>query len=352
MEGQKASVAESEHGRGGGTFLGKGILMLFLLLVPFYCFCEAVRLFLPWKAAQNRINRIQWDTPQPGCRIVLLGDSVFNAEIGGDPPRTLWNRLGHYAGTDVFPATFSGARPPDILNAARWLTRQDLARDAVVFIGIHPMRLMSSPGPRGGVYRKWAWVAVPPEWNPTVEGLERVLVYTWTRPFFLLTHPPVWEEFVNVTLNLEPKKRQLVEGKKIWWERIDDNFQVLQKSLEENGTRRIPEYLVNYDRAQSILRAKGFRPVVVCTPLNRALIEKYCTPEKAQEIFAQVEETRSRLIEHQKQKGFESADLTNVLPSESFADVLHPNAVGNDLLARAMLEWLTQNPAPSIVGGE
>jgi hypothetical protein len=324
--------------------------MAFLLLVPFYCFCEGVRLFLPWKPAQDRLNQIQWNAPEPGCRMALLGDSVFNSQVGGDPPRTVWNRLGHYAGVDVFPATFSGARPRDILNGARWLARQDLAPGAVVFIDIHPIRLMLAPGPPGGIYRKWAWVAVPPEWDLSVSGLERALIYYSTRPFFLLTHPPVWEAFVNVSFNLEAEKRQLNDGKIVWWERADTNFPNLLKSMEENETRLISGYLQLYDRTRAVLREKGCRPVIVCTPFNRAMVEKSCPPEKAREIFAQVDEARNRLIEHLRQEGAEYADLTEALPSEAFADVLHPNAVGNDQLAHALFEWLKQNPAPALAG--
>ncbi|HPS01579.1 MAG TPA: hypothetical protein PLA90_08555 [Candidatus Sumerlaeota bacterium] len=338
------------RGRSGGAFLGKGLLMALLLLVPFYCFCEGVRVFLPWKPAQDRLNQIQWNAPEPGCRMALLGDSVFNSQVGGDPPRTVWNRLGHYVGVDVFPATFSGARPLDILNGARWLAAQDLAPGAVVFIDIHPMRLMLAPGPPGGIYHKWAWVAVPPEWNPSVSGLERVLTYYYTRPFFLLTHPPVWEAFVNASLNLDAEKRKPNDGAVIWWERPNTNFPNLQEEMEKNGPRLIPEYLQLYDRTQTILREKGCRPIIVCTPFNRAMVEKSCTLEKAREIFAQVNETRNRLIAHLKQKGFEYVDLTEALPSEAFADVLHPNAVGNDRLARALSEWLKQNPAPSPAG--
>jgi len=344
MECPEAVVTDSVRGRGGWAFLAKGLLMVLLLGAPFFLLGEMVRMFVPWKAAQDRLNQIQWNTPQPQCGIVLLGDSVFNSQIGGDPPATVWNRLSFYSDIEVFPATFSGARPTDILSGARWLTQQDLARGSVVFLDIHPMRLMLPPGPRGGIYRKWAWVAVRPEWDPTLEGVERWITYTWTRPFFLLTHPPVWEAFLHGALKPAPADAPPNEGAVFWGDRTDNNFKNLKKSAQENETRLIPEYLQLYDRTQTVLREKGLRPVVVCTPFNRTLIEKYCAPEEAQALIALVDEARNRLIGHLDQKGFEYVDLTNALPSEAFADTIHPNAMGNDLLARAMFEWLVQHP--------
>jgi hypothetical protein len=302
-----------------------------------------------WRAIQDPRTRILWDAVPDDSPIVLLGDSVFCSYFVSSPNQTLWNSLGRKTKSSVFPASLSGATPKDMVSmalrvAASW------PKGSTVFVDIHPARIFS-PSTEGiptNTEFEEAFSGLVYRRDPSrsiKSDLDRYLLVSIASESFLFRNHEWILEYLSARLKGRLEWRERAECRNRRWDIDGDLARLRLEKLETTLMRGGGEQCVPVSwpaTLHSILSEKELTPVFVLTPLNVRLIREYAKHPLALE--AQFSASHDCLVRYLAARKFVFVDLTDAFPSEAFADAIHTNALGDELLAQHLLEWLSQRP--------
>lgn len=264
----------------------------------------------------------------PGAyTVALLGDSAFCSFYVNNEADALWSQLETLTGQACFPGALNGAKGGDFLDAAEVLARR-LPAASVVFIDIVPTRLMWNAGSHG---RNYALSAVLTE---RASGLQACF-------------DDLRVDYLKYAILFLKKDRQKIERKggyeRVWDRDGDfarDRYQMMLSwacwSDPEGVRRKAAENIGFLGELDRVFRGRGIRAVFVLTPLNRQQIRTYSSELVAGNVCSLLDGMREMTKAYLRDIGASCIDLFDACPPEGFADVLHTNAVGDAVIARAL----------------
>lgn len=290
---------------------------------------------VPWRDYQDPRARLLWDGDYDGSPIVLIGDSEFSSYYVDSPAQTLWARLEAMRRVRVFPAALNGAKPDDMLAVARHVARAWPA-STVVYADVPPTRFVVTrvEEPPLGNYPDALMRrhGIPPAGAGPLQQLEAAVYRTAVRPFFLVRN----REFLGNIVDRPEHFGRYAHHHRVWSadERFArDRFTMFERNAVLDARPRPFDWLAELS---AILSAANLRPTLVFTPPNEALIDAYATePARLKEHLRQIQEAA---IRYAREHGVDLIDLTGAIPSECFADLVHTNVCGDDIIARRMAD--------------
>jgi hypothetical protein len=284
-----------------------------------------------WRAWQDPRKRLLYETVPHDTDIVLLGDSIWISSYVDSEQQTLWKVLEANTGKRVFNATLNGADPPDFANAVKLLPPRERP-GAVVFLNVVPTRVLPrtfaepAEGNYAGEFSKL-----------TGDSLARRL-YVWLRK-------PLQIFDTEIVLNVLLRKRHFAVGDDRYriWSRDGEfalrRFRTFERYVVDTVELRDLEWITTLDAR---LRERGYQLVVAITPVNRALIRAYATPEKARSALLRLEQAHEALTGFLRKRGIPFVDCYQDATADEFADLIHVNADGDRRIAARLARYLEQ----------
>jgi hypothetical protein len=303
--------------------LGAGFYAVSLMLS--FLFDE----FSNWRAWQDPRKRLLYEAVPHDTDIVLLGDSIWISSYVDSEQHTLWKLLEANTGKRVFNATLNGADPPDFVNAIKLLPTRERS-GAVVFLNIVPTRLLprSFAERAGGNYSG--------EFANLAGDSPARRLYVWLRK-------PLRIFDTEIVSNVVLRKRHFAIGDDRYrvWSRDGEfalrRFRTFERYIVDTVELRDLEWIATIDTR---LGEKGYRLVVAITPVNRALIRAYATPERAASALLRLEQAHAELIRFLRKRGIGFVDCYEDATADEFADLIHVNADGDRRVAGCLAHYL------------
>lgn len=284
-----------------------------------------------WKQGwQEPRERILWDPRCDGSRVVIVGDSVLSSYYVNHPRQALWARLSARLGVPVFPAVLNAASPEDIRLIARRVASL-WPPGTVALVGVHPARVFApgAPQPSAGHYatRLVGRTFLLEGQLRSLASQQLLVVRRYDRlREYLQGELKSEEEYYGTGIH---RDRRWNDGHSLARERFD----ALEKTFENDGNRMV----VSFEWIRLLHRElsnAGIHPIFVLTPLNHALLEDFVGPNQI--VPRTLSVSRTFLLEQLRAASLDYLDLYSLLDSESFADLIHPNARGDDRIAEAI----------------
>lgn len=294
------------------------IATITILLLPFAVYihdfqkrCE------PRSSLLNRNNLENYS-------FALIGDSAFCSYYVSNYSGTIWKRFESITGEKCFPGALDGAQKGDIVNAAKYIS-QKLPANSTVFVDIIPTRFMASDRIERDNY-KYQFANLFRE--------EDFVVYKYFN-YFDLDYPAYMRKY------LTHKKNDLhsTHYNRVW--NIDGDFAKnrfdLLNSLIKVTSAKDMHWL---EEIASLLRNKKINVVFIMTPINKKQIYAYSDKQKADQMYFGFKEIHDKTKAYLNRINAPNIDLFESVPENCFADLMHTNACGDEIIAQKMAAWL------------
>lgn len=289
-----------------------------------------------WQAGGDPRERILWDRNMRDARVVLVGDSLFCSYYVDGPEQTLWTRLSEGLHVAVFPAGLSGATPADLLLVANRVVAH-VRPGAVVLVDLHPIHVFSPGAIDTRESRYAAWFRELDDAGQTLPlpGDLRPASLLTERSFVLGNHERL-HRYLSGTLQPASAYYKTRWHRDRRWDDDADGyarqrFENMQAAFS-NGKRN--PRLTSFDwvrRLDATFKRAGLQPVFVLTPLNQPMMALYAGGDRS--FPAMLAASRAYLLEQLRASGITYVDLYSALGPDLFADLIHPNARGDDRMA-------------------
>src|SRR5206468_11678801 len=110
-------------------------------------------------------------------------------------------------------------------------------------------------------------------------------------------------------------------------------FRTFERYLDPAGALRRIDWLAELKQRIS---SRGYRLVVVITPVNEFLIREYSNPEKVTAYELRFRRVHEALVRFLDENRIDYLDCFGEGDSEGFVDLIHTNARGDRLIAKRM----------------
>jgi hypothetical protein len=252
----------------------------------------------------------------------LIGDSVFCSNYVTDEKDSLWKKFETVTGQPMFPGALSGSGGSDLVNSARYLSTR-LPAGSKVFVDLNPLRFLL---------------------------LDRNRVYNHEQEFADLQRGERWPlyryyRYLNVNyLSYLPRfvkrnKRELdiKENFDRRWN-VDGDYARRRYLAILHQEHQMPseDDLQITDTIRGIFAGKGIDTVFVLTPLNKKMLYAYSDAAAADALYGQIVAIKRQTRDHLRQIAAPVVDVFESVPADCFADLVHTNACGDDLIARSL----------------
>ncbi|MFA7060550.1 MAG: hypothetical protein WC156_07010 [Pedobacter sp.] len=329
------------------SFIAKIGLVLILTISILKISGELIERYTPWQKYMDPRERLLWNGHYNGTKYVLFGDSEFSSMYVDSPDKTIWERFKFYSDQDIFPGALVGSKREDFISAAKIIAASWPA-GTTIFINIVPGRFFPTrlPQPVGGNYDyKFRRLILTCNFSDDPAKYIKNIAHCFIGKLsFLFKYDNVCKNLI-AGLSTPPVYFKINERfNRIW--NCDGDFALNSyKKLEENALpdKRIKSFPL-IDQLQSKFSGKGYRIVFVLTPLNRDLILSYGSEKSALTIFNCFDQIHQDIKSYLASRGILSIDLYNACDSECFADMNHTNEHGDEIVAKALAEWIMSNP--------
>ena len=295
------------------------VLSVILLLVP--CAIKIHEYEKNFEPRSSLLNRADMQ----GYQFYLIGDSAFSSNYVNDDNDTIWNKFETISGFKMFPGALDGARKGDLVNAAKYIV-QKLPEHATVFIDIIPTRFISSDqSSRNNYDVQFAELFQE----------EKFILYKYLNYLNVkyLTCVP------KILRRKKPGPNDSFSYNRQW--NIDGDFAkdrymaVLQQTAG----------FVSYENMQvlneitELFDTKKIKVIFVLSPVNKQEIYTYSEASRADHYYRRLKEIHNMTLQHLNTINATTIDLFEAVPSNCFSDLMHTNACGDEIIARALANY-------------
>jgi hypothetical protein len=242
---------------------------------------------------------------------------------------SIWNKFEALTGKKMFPGALNAAKQDDLVLASKYAALK-MPPKSTVFINIHPTKFFLKKLP-GNYDKKFTELFLGENW----------IIYK-TVNFFNIDY--LESNFLGyVAKNLSGKRydtNREVRNFKQW--NIDREF-----ALERYNMFLSAELNNNFDNDVKILStisdiftSKNIKPIFVLTSLNIDEIHTFSSNDKAKEIISRIMVVHKRTVLYLKQIGTSYIDLYGYIPTNCFADLIHTNACGDEIVAKSLAKYI------------
>ncbi len=283
-----------------------------------------------WQRYQNPQERLLWDPHTDVAEVVLLGDSAFLSAYVNSPADSLSNVLHRMTGRRVFNGALNGADAADFLNAAGLLARNS-TRNAVVVLDIVPTRFLPRKHPelKAGNY--------PGQFTRLMGDDALARTAAWVRRPLIILDPDIMLNCLfrqTAWYGIEPRRDRV-------WFRDGDlaqkRFRTFEKEQLDSDNLGSLDWIQQLDTR---LKISGNRLIIFITPINETLIQTYASRAEAHKYGSRIARSRQTLLAYLDLHGIAYIDATGQFDSESFVDLIHPNARGDRRIAGLIAAFL------------
>ena len=266
----------------------------------------------------------------------IIGDSVFCSYLVDSIDDTMWSRFEVLTGQKLFPAALNGATIADMVDASEYLATQ-LPNGATVFIGLIPTRFVGKGIVRHRNYfndfdrlRKYRDASF---FQKAATGVTDFVF----NDFLLYTEPYSLEKY------LRKKKGDYDTGHKTWdkdaWQKAISQYRTF---VETQNKLKTHIDFVALEQIRENLSEKNIQTVFVLSALNQGLINEFSEPEEAATLIEKFRTTKNSLVDYFNRSQMEYIDLFDKIETECFADLVHQNTCGDEVMARAFSRYVSQ----------
>jgi hypothetical protein len=314
---------------GARRFVAKGLFLGVLFYAVSLLFSALFAQAWDWRSWQDPRKRLLYE-PVPGnSDIILLGDSIWISSYVKSEEDALWKVLEKLTGKRVFNATLNGADPPDFLNAVKLLPKRETT-GTVVFLDVVPTRFLSRN------YVEPAQGNYPGEFSGLVaDGLIRRFMVSLRKPLLVFD--------TDIVMNCLLRKTYFSVGDdrpRVWAKDGDfalKRFQTFERYIVDTDDLRRMDWITGLKTA---LDRKGYRLVIVVTPVNQFLIREYAGKDKAEIYLTRISRARGALVRFLQENQIEYVDCSGEADADGFADLIHTNARGDEKVAEKMAGYI------------
>jgi hypothetical protein len=303
--------------------------------------------YAPWQKYMDPRKRILWDGHYDGSKVVMIGDSEFCSFYVDSSDKTIWSRTQSKINEKVFPGALDGCKSADLLNQGRIISSL-WPKNTTVFIDIIPSRFISSllPEPVEGnyeyVFRRHMVLSNSND-NKIKYLKNKIINYIGETSFFLYNETAL-KTFVDGLQHQTIYYKEGLHFNRIWYNEKDglayDRFRKFENNIVQSKGFGSFDWVTKLD---SEFRSKGIRAVFVLTPLNKDLIRKYAQPGSGDAMIRYFNQAHNEIFKYTSKNKLSTIDLYNAADKDSFADMLHTNEQGDEIIANALALWITEN---------
>ena len=314
---------------GAKRFVAKALFLGVLFYAVSILFSALFAQAWDWRSWQDPRKRLLYE-PVPGdCDIILLGDSIWISSYVKSETETLWKVLEKLTGKRVFNATLNGADPPDFLNAVKLLPKREKT-GTVVFLDVVPTRFLprNFEEPAGGNY---------------AGEFSNLAADNLMRRGFIFLRKPLLIFDTDIVLNCLLRKTYFSVGDdrpRVWAKDGDfalKRFRTFERYIVDTDELKQMDWIAGLKTA---LDRKGYRLVIVVTPVNQFLIGEYAGKDQAEIYLARIARARGALMRFLQEKQIDNVDCSADVDSDGFVDLIHMNARGDEKVAEKMADYI------------
>jgi hypothetical protein len=308
--------------------------------------------YTPWQKYMDPRQCLLWDGHSNGSNYVMIGDSEFGSFYVDSPDKTIWQRFKFHSWQNIFPGSLSGSKPLDMMKAAK-LISYSWPKGTTVFIDVIPTRFLyfRMDEPDEGNYDYHFRRLIPPGdfKNNPLKFAKDAANYLIGKVSFLLWNDTALKNFIDGMFDT-PIYYKTNEHFNRLWNRDGDFARKRFKKFEQYVV--IDKGLKSFNWTLQLhreLAQKGLRAVFVITPLNKELVRSYSILNPADSLINYFDQAHRELVNFMNSSGMNSIDLYNSVGGGDFADMVHTNEHGDEIIAQAMAKEIKEFIIPDKV---
>lgn len=258
-------------------------------------------------------------------KFALIGDSVFCSYYVNNDRDAIWNKFESITGCKIFPGALDGAKKGDLVNAAKYIS-VEMPANSTIFIDIIPTRCVSDESDVKNNYdQQFA----------SLFQKEDSIFYSHVRYLDV--------NYLDFMARFLSKRKSDLDVKEQYNRRwnINGDFALNRYKGFENtkiNTTSIDNMKFISD-INEIVSKKKIREVFVLTPLNKKEIFTYSDKNDADRIYEKLNKLHSETLKYLHSMNAPYIDLFNAVPDGCFADLVHTNACGDEIIAKALADY-------------
>ena len=314
---------------GARRFVAKALLLGVLFYAMSLLFSALFAQAWDWRSWQDPRKRLLYEPVPCDSDIILLGDSIWISSYVKSEEDTLWKVLEKLTGKRVFNATLNGADPPEFLNAVKLLPNREKT-GTVVFLDVVPTRFLprTFDEPAGGNY---------------AEEFSNLAGDNLMGRAFVFLRKPLLVFDTDIVMNCLLRKTYFSIGDdrpRVWSKDSDfalKRFRTFERYIADaDGLKRM-DWITGLKIA---LDRKGYRLVIVITPVNQFLIKEYASNDQAEIYLTRIARAREALMRFLQENQIDYVDCSGDVDADGFADLIHTNARGDEKVAEKMAGYI------------
>lgn len=257
----------------------------------------------------------------------LIGDSEFCSYFVDDDKDAIWKRFESMTGKECFPGALDAATLGDMINATRYLSHS-MPANSTVFINLIPTKFISKERNRASYYgRKFGHLLREQNLNIYYH---KYLKYMY-HDYFKYSERLLYDIKTDRNGNRDYNRKWDVDG-----DLAIDRYEKFKAISIDYDPNDIAGYI---DEIKGILDVKNIRGVFVITPLNVKQIFTYSDRQEAGRIYSKLNELHEETKKALNDNRASYIDLYDSVPSHCFADLVHTNACGDEIIARSLADY-------------
>lgn len=311
--------------------------------------------YTAWQKYMDPRKRLLWGGYYDGSKFVMLGDSEFCSYYVDSPEKTIWSRTQSKINEKVFLGALDGSKPADILTQGRIISTL-WPNNSTVFINIIPSRFLCSslPEPDDGNYDyTFGRHMVVNDFNDNyIKHIKNTISYCVGKASFFFYNETALKTFVDGIQNRPVYYKEGVHYNRIWYKEKDgfayNRFQKFENNIVLSKGFKSFDWI---NKLNIELGKKRIKAVFVLTPLNAELIRKYARPDSANTLIGHFDQAHNEVRKYLLKNKLSIIDLYDAAGKDDFADMLHTNEQGDEIIANALSIWIKENTIGGGNGG-
>ncbi len=255
---------------------------------------------------------------------ILMGDSVFCSNLVSDDRDAIWARFESYTGKKCFPGALTSAEDGDLSAIARYIANKATA-GSTVFIDLSLTRVALDKRSEKSNYGR------------QITDLSLEQKFPSYKYFHYLDLS--YLDYVPRSLRSYKVDRAISECYNRVWNVDGDyariRYNLLVKKLMASSTENMDIVREIY----GIFESKKINAVFVLTPLNKKEIFVYSDKIQADLIYSKLNGVHDRTKSYLDSMKVPYIDLYAAVPEDDFGDLMHTNARGDEIIARALAKY-------------
>lgn len=275
-----------------------------------------------YEPRRSLVNRVD----MKGYLYALIGDSVFCSYYVNNDIDTIWKKFESITGHKMYPGALDGSKNSDLVNAAKYISKK-MPAYSTVFINIHPLKFILMDQDRKNNYgRQFADLFQEHDFA----------IYKYLNYLDVNYMDYIQKSLHNTKYELDTK----VHYNRVW--NIDGDFankRYLAFLAEKHRPVVSDENLKILSEINQILRENKINAIFILTPLNKDQIYTYSGIPQADNLYFKLNEIHDTTRKYLSKINALSIDLFESMPADCFADLIHTNACGDEIIAKHLADY-------------